>query len=54
MSIGICGKIWGKGVDLFIGKKAYTHTFRLLTVSGGDLDDLNDFTLISISLAVRW
>lgn len=54
MSIGITGKIFGKGIELYLGKRTFTHTLRLLKVSSMDLDDMLDFTLIEFYIAIRW
>lgn len=54
MSIGIGGKIFGKGFEFFIGYKEYTHSLAILKLSSGDYDDKIDFTFLSVELAVRW
>lgn len=52
MSIGIGGKLLGKGFELFLGKKEYKHTFRLARASILDYGD--EFSLLSLELALRW
>ena len=54
MSIGIGGKLFGKGFELYIGKRAYKHTLRLLKVSTMDVDDMVNFSVLSLELAIRW
>jgi len=54
MSIGIGGKLFGKGLDLYVGKKAFTHSFRIAKVSVGDLDGPTNFSLVELEIAVRW
>ena len=54
MSIGIGGKIFGKGIEWFIGRKSYNHSFRIVVIKVGDLDGPTDFSLIELEVAVRW
>jgi len=54
VSIGIGDKIFGREVNLFIGKRSHQHILRILSLSCGDLDDMVDFSLLSIALIVRW
>ena len=54
MSIGIGGKVFGKGFELFIGKRGYAHSLALIKVSSLDLDEKINFSVISLELAIRW
>ena len=54
MSIGIGGKIFGKGFELFVGKRSYSHSLALLKISSMDLDDKIHFSLIAVEIAIRW
>lgn len=54
MSIGIGGKIFGKGFELFLGRREYGHTFRLAKASILDYGDEFQFSLLTFELAVRW
>lgn len=54
MSIGIGGKIFGKGFEFFLGTVTYRHSLALVKVSSLDLDDKVNFSVISLELAIRW
>ncbi len=54
MSIGIGGKLFGKGFEFFLGYKEYRHSLAILKISSGDLDDKLDFCFLSVEVAIRW
>ena len=54
MSIGIGGKLLGKGFEVFLGKRNYNHSFRIVKVSVGDLNGPTDFSLLDLEVALRW
>ena len=53
-SLGIGGKLLGKGFEAFIGKRKYNHSFRIVKISIGDLDGPTDFSLLELEVAIRW
>ena len=51
MSIGISGKVANKGVELYLGKHAYTNTLtiaKIMVIVSSKLE------LLSLEVAVRW
>ena len=52
MSIGIGGKVFGKGFEVYIGKHAYSHSLALVSASIAALD--KGFSLITLEVAIRW
>ena len=54
MSIGIGGKIFGKGFEFFLGIQEFSHTFRLARLSILDYGDEFQFSLLTLEVAIRW
>ena len=52
MSIGIGGKLFGKGFEFYVGKHTYSHSLKLATISILKLDE--GFSLLTAEVAFRW